>query len=155
MWRKKKESPVFKVDFATCQVCPAGQQGGLCQHVFALLMVIEEYRPREAVPTLPTAEPVTSIRRSWGPRERNVEPCPIFQSVLEKAKGEERKGKAVSSQLHDCRGTATRENSGNDLDTFRSLLPKTSRLLTSRTAMTQPKAAYVYGEAPEGSWVTY
>ena len=61
---KKKESPVFKVDFATCQVCPAGQQGGLCQHVFALLMVIEEYRPREAVPTLPTAEPVTSIRRS-------------------------------------------------------------------------------------------
>ena len=50
-------------------------------------MVIEEYRPREAVPTLPAAEPVTPIRRSWEPRERNVEPCPIFQSVLEKAKG--------------------------------------------------------------------
>ena len=33
--KKKKALPVFKVDFATCQVCPAGQQGGLCQHVFA------------------------------------------------------------------------------------------------------------------------
>ena len=32
---------------------------------------------------------------------------------------------------------------------------KTSHLLTSWTAMTQLKAAYVYGEAPEGSWVTY
>ena len=30
----KVEFPACKVDFATCEVCPAGLHGGLCQHVF-------------------------------------------------------------------------------------------------------------------------
>ena len=89
--------PACKVDFATCEVCPAGLHGGLCQHVFALLMAIEHYRCREDVAALPGAEPVTSVRQSWEPRERDVEPQAIFQSVVERAKGSERKRKAVSS----------------------------------------------------------
>ena len=44
---KKDVHGPAKVVFATCQGCPAGEQGGLCQHIFALLMVVEHYRPPE------------------------------------------------------------------------------------------------------------
>ena len=31
------------VEYAACHTCPAGRNGGLCQHVFALLLVLEKY----------------------------------------------------------------------------------------------------------------
>ena len=76
------EFPACKVDFATCEVCPADLHGGLCQHVFALLVaIVEHYRRREDIAALLGAKPVTSVRQSWGPRERNVEPRAINFSV--------------------------------------------------------------------------
>ena len=93
------EFSACKVDFATCEVCPAGLHGGLCQHVFALLIAIEHYRCREDVAALPGAEPVTSVGQSWGLLERDVEPWAIFQSLVERAKGSERKRKGSFKQL--------------------------------------------------------
>ena len=43
--QQRKEGMYVDVDFATCEGCPAGQDGGLCQHIFALLMAIEKFGP--------------------------------------------------------------------------------------------------------------
>ena len=31
------------VEYAACHTCPAGRNGGFCQHVFALLLFLEKY----------------------------------------------------------------------------------------------------------------
>ena len=47
-----------------------------CQHIFALLLAVEQYGPRDGEGRLPGEEPVTSSRQSWGPRERHrTEAC--------------------------------------------------------------------------------
>ena len=51
------------VDFATCEGCPAGADGGLCQHIFALLMTLGHYGPRFASSSLPGPQSVTSQPR--------------------------------------------------------------------------------------------
>ena len=71
------------VNFAICEGCPAGEHGGLCQHVFALLMY---------------GESVTSLCCSWRPNEHNVEPHSIFQ-LVEKSLGDERHGKGIGRAL--------------------------------------------------------
>ena len=73
------------VDFATCEGCPAGQDGGLCQHIFALLMAIEKFGPRPGCSILPGEQSVTSLRQSWGIRERDVKPHSVSQVVIEKS----------------------------------------------------------------------
>ena len=40
-----KEQGFYTVEYASCEGCPAGTYGGLCQHVFALLVVVESYGP--------------------------------------------------------------------------------------------------------------
>ena len=72
--------------YAVCEGCSAGQEGGLCQHIFALLLAVEHYGPRNIGSSLPGEEPVTFLRQRWGPREREVEPKAMFQNVVEKAK---------------------------------------------------------------------
>ena len=87
-----------KVEFAACVGCPAGAEGGICQHVFALLMVAEHYGP-SPTGTSPGEQSVTSGRPVWGPRERNVEPHAIMQNIIEKSKlDDERKRMAVACQ---------------------------------------------------------
>ena len=56
------------VVFATCEGCVAGADGGLCSHVIALFLVLEKYRT--------SSRAVTSLPRSWGPRQRNIYPNP-------------------------------------------------------------------------------
>ena len=104
------------VDFATCQGCSAREHGGLCQHVFALLMAVEHLRPQQVHGgILPPAESVTSRRCSWGPKERDVEPRAIFQCVVERSLGDERRGKGIGSGLFESREKSLRSISRDDV----------------------------------------
>ena len=69
--------------------CWAGGDGGLCSHVFALLMVLEKYRCTEDAGAL-GPESVTSLPCSWGPRSRDVAPHPVMSVCVEKSKETER-----------------------------------------------------------------
>ena len=115
------------MDFATCQPCPAGANGGLCQHIFALLMAIEYYRGKASV--LPAAESVTSNPCSWGPSQRDVELKFIFQSVIEKPKAEKRKGKGSGPSLFEARGPEHQTISESEVEEFCRLFPASNRLL--------------------------
>ena len=53
--------------FAACKGCPAGADGGLCQHVFALLLAVEHYGPKKEG-NMPGEQSKTSMKQSWGPR---------------------------------------------------------------------------------------
>ena len=78
------------VEYAACYSCPAGRNGGLCQHVFALLLVLEKYclKMTEISNELPGPQSCTSVKQTWGPRKRDVDPKPIMQTTVERAKGE-------------------------------------------------------------------
>ena len=58
----------LNVDYASCVPCPAGTNGGLCQHVFALLLVLEKYSPKlaETETGLPGPQSCTSEKKAWG-----------------------------------------------------------------------------------------
>ena len=116
------------------------------------LMVVEPYGPRPESPELPPPEAVTSRPCSWGIRERNVEPQPIFQNIIEKAKGEARKQKAVGSGLFDARGPAVRSISQEDIDELRAALPSNCRFILPTTFVSVVTA---YGRAPKGSPLSY
>lgn len=134
-----------KVSFATCNGCPAGEQGGLCQHVFALLMAVEHLRPHHAHGhggSLPPAESVTSRRRSWGPKVRDVEPRAVFQSVLERSSGEKRRGKAIASALFEARGCDVRSLSHNELEELRRSSSKLNCRLLTAIAFRNVSTAY-------------
>lgn len=90
-----------RVEFATCEGCVAGTDGGLCSHVLALLLVLERYR------TTSGETSVTSLPQSWGPRQRDVVPEPVAKVVVERA-NIGRKGDAISHTLHEARSTRLR-----------------------------------------------
>ena len=83
-----------RVQYATCRGCVAGTDGGLCSHVSAVLMVLDKCRKEP-----PTS--VTSLPRSWGPRQRNIEPVPVSEIVVEKSTFE-RKGPPISFSLYEA-----------------------------------------------------
>lgn len=61
-----------------CEGCPAGQNGGLCQHVFVALAAVEHYGPRRLTGSaLAGGQSIPSLSQSWGPRKRDVEPRPF------------------------------------------------------------------------------
>ena len=143
------------VSFATCHGCPAGENGGLCQHIFALLIVINHYYPREESGSLPGPSSATSNPCTWGPRKRNVKPQAVMQSTIEKAKtDDERKRSAVSCSLCEARGPSVRSVTQADIEKLRSSLPdvtRMKRLLPSSFAVTQT----AYGPVPCGSVLSY
>ena len=54
------------VEYAACHTCPAGRNGGFCQHVFALLLVLEKYCLKTAAEVdneLPTSQSCTSVKQ--------------------------------------------------------------------------------------------
>ena len=88
--------------YAVCEGCSAGQEGGLCQHIFALLLAVEHYGPRNIESSLPGEEPVTSLKQLWGPREREVELKAMSQNVVQKAKmADERKQSPAGPSLFE------------------------------------------------------
>ena len=143
------------VSFATCHGCPAGENGGLCQHTFALLIVINHYYPREESDSLPDPSSATSNPCTWGPTKRNVKPHAVMQSTIEKAKTDnERKRSAVSCFLYESRGPRVRSVTQADIEKLRSSLPdvtRIKRLLPSSFAVTQK----AYGPLPCGSVLSY
>ena len=87
------------VAYATCRGCVAGTDGSLCSHVLALLVWFDKLRTK--------SPSVTSLPRSWGPRQRNIDPEPVSQVVVEKAT-ESRKGDPIRSTLYDARAPRLR-----------------------------------------------
>ena len=81
------------VAHATCRGCVAGTDGGLCAHVLALLVWFDKLRTKS-----PSA---TGLPRSWGSRQRNIDPEPVSQVVVEKPT-EYRKGGPIRSTLYDA-----------------------------------------------------
>ena len=67
----RTNSRKWTVVFAECLPCVAGTHGGLCRHIFALLIALEAV---DSKAELPGPDSVTSNRQIWGPRSRNVEP---------------------------------------------------------------------------------
>ena len=112
------------MSYASCDGCPAGQCGGLCHHIFALLMVLEYYGPRpEPDVSVPEDDPVTSQPRSWGPRQRNVQPQASMQTVIERPKFDsDRKAKAVACKLYDARAPHARVMTKEEITDMRPML---------------------------------
>ena len=148
-----RQSP--SIAFASCLGCPAGENGGLCHHVFALLLVIECYAPKSDTVTsqLSGAESVTSQPCSWGPRKRDVEPKPIMQTFVEKSKIEdERKRDGIGCCLYECRLTAVQTLTPSEISDltcgpdFRMKKLLFTDFMTSETS---------YGLAPVGSALSH
>ena len=107
-WTVEEVMEDWTITFAECSPCVAGQHGGYCQHVFALLMVVEAYAGKDV--SLPGEQNVTSGKQRLGPRARNIELQRVMSSTIERAKpDEERRGKAISSTLHEARGPKMQE----------------------------------------------
>ena len=151
--QQRKEDMYVDVDFATCEGCPAGQDGGLCQNIFALLMAIEKFGPRPGCSILPGEQSVTSLRQSWGIRERDVKPHSVSQVVIEKSKrDEERKKRASGSLLFEARG----KNYEHSMRTHRRLRHKV-QLLGARFLVSSSldRKACAYGDTPERGALAY
>ena len=121
------------VEYAACYSCPAGRNGGFCQHVFALLLVLEKYclKTTEVSNELPGPQSCISVKQTWGPRKRDVDPKPIMQTTVERAKGEtERKKMAIKCSLYEARDEVTQKVTTDDIITFKNSLETSSRLFS-------------------------
>lgn len=141
-------SPSFstRVVFARCDGCVAGSDGGLCSHVFAVLMVLEKYRTDGTTP-------VTSLPCSWGPRKRDLEPKPIMDVTVEKA-SMERKGPPITCTLYESRAQHLRSITMDKVGALRQSLPHDCSL----RSLLPPKMSMVkteYSSAPLGSPLSY
>ena len=119
------------VEYAACYSCPAGRNRGFCQHVFALLLVLEKYclKTTEVSNELPGPLLCTSVKQAWGPRKRDVDPKPIMQTTVEHAKGEtERKKMAIKCTLYEARDEVTQEVTADNIITFKNLLETSSHI---------------------------
>ena len=56
----------------------ANDCGGLCQHVVAMLTIVEDYGHKLAAECLPGPESVTSKPRTWKLRAHNVQSQPLM-----------------------------------------------------------------------------
>ena len=160
-----KDAELLEVSWASCVGCPAGTDGGLCHHIFAVLEVMQYYgpiAPEAASLALPAAGrplSVTSQKCSWGPRERNVDPQPIMQTFVERAKmDEERKKKALScSLIGDNRGPKVQRTTAEGVSDLREALPEDCRL---RWLLPQKRKAFtmvetVFRPTPSGSLLSH
>ena len=139
--------------FAACKGCPAGADGGLCQHVFALLLAVEHYGPKKEG-NMPGEQSKTSMKQSWGPRERDVEPKPVMSIVVEKSKlDRERKGPAISCTLSEHRGPHVASFDDEDLEDTRFALPEDARMLLPRCL--PPDRMTTFGVTPKGCTLSY
>ena len=69
MESEEKECVKFQLrkTYASCIPCPAGTSGGLCQHVFALLILLQHHAPEpSSTASPPGSDSVTSGKKLWG-----------------------------------------------------------------------------------------
>ena len=163
MLKKEKEGDIFpwKVAWASCAGCPAGTDGGLCHHIFALLEILEfNSHGNSDSDQLPGPMSVTSQACSWGPRPRSIAPKRTMETVVEKSKmAGERKKKALACSLYEARGPALRRTTVERMASLYSTLPANSRLrgilpgnvTTSSLIMVNT----AFGPSPLGSLLSY
>lgn len=141
------------LEFATCIGCVAGFAGGLCSHVFAVLLVLEEER-KKSLDADNVISP-TSLPRTWGPRQRDVQPEPVMDVVVEKPiSATHRKKDPVASKLYEARGKLVRKLSADDLASLRDSLPDNCPMKCLMPSNV-PSRPTDYGDAPFGSPMTY
>ena len=141
-------SSSVSVQFATCKGCVAGSHGGLCSHVFAVLMGLNEERERKTASC-------TSLPQSWGPRPRNVDPVPVMEVVVEKPRSSSnRKGQPSRCTLYDARGIAVRIVGTDRIDRLRESLEKGCPM-KGFLPHTVFQASSDFGSVPFGSMLTY
>jgi len=121
------------VDYATCIPCPARTNGGPCQHIFALLLVLKRYSPKptESDSSLPGPQSCTSEKKSWGPRKRDVTPKTMMSTTVEHAK-ESSKCKKLPRKctLYEARSDKAKNMIEADVLTYKRLLHSDSRLFS-------------------------
>ena len=77
---------------------PAGGDGGLCQHVFVLLLVLEHFSPRKADCVLPGPQSAMGHFIC----SRNITPEPVMSRTFERSKlAVNRKRSAVDCSLFE------------------------------------------------------
>lgn len=158
---EERASTQLRVTYASCIPCPAGTSGGLCQHVFALLILLQHYAPKSrSLPaaSLPGSDSVTSGKKLWGPRERDIAPKTVMETMVEKAKDpSERKKSAITCSLYEARGPATRKLSKESIAEHKQGLSDVCRLRPMLPSGTSdiPYVETQYGEAPLGSVLSY
>ena len=148
----------YEVAFAKCMGCPAGGDGGLCHHIFALLMVLDYYSPRPECEMLPGPVSVTSQACGWGPRQQIVDSQPSMQTVVEKSKmAGERKKKPVTCSLFEARGPNVRLTTPKMVNDLRMSLPKNCRLraLLPEGGAPFPMVRRAFGPTAKGSILSY
>ena len=149
----RTNSRKWTVVFAECLPCVAGTHGGLCQHIFALLIALEAV---DSKAELPGPDSVTSNRQIWGPRARNVEPQRVMASVVEKSKtDEERKGKAITCTLYEARGDNVRSVTAAQLQGLDASLATGCRMKGMLHIEQDQKVATEYGSCLRGSPLSY
>ena len=103
---------------------------------------------------LPGPQSITSLSCSWGPRQRNVEPEPAMQTIVEKSlMDSERKKKAISCSLYEARSSELRHLAQEGIEELICALPD------SRMHVLMPRSftttATTFGDAPKGSVASY
>ena len=74
----------LRVTYASCVPCPAGTSGGLCQHVFALLILLQHHAPEPSSPaaSLPGSDSVTSGKKLWGDQKQDGTAKTIIETIV-------------------------------------------------------------------------
>ena len=97
---------------------------------------------------------MTSNQKSWGPQERNIQPCRVMDTVVECAKEESVRKKApISCTLYEARSQKARVLNGKEIVQHRSKLGQDCRLRSVLPSQLDDVfyVDTIYGKAPLGS----
>ena len=122
----------LNVDYASCVPCPVGTNSGLCQHVFALLLVLEKYLPKlaETETGLPSPQSCTSEKKH-GDLERDINPKTVMSVMEERAKdSSECKKVAITCTLYEARSNEAKNVTIVEVISFNRSLDNDSRLFS-------------------------
>ena len=77
-------------EYAACYFCPVERNKEFCQHVIALLLVLEKYclKMTEVINELAGPQSCASVKQAWRSRKCDVDTKPIIQTTIDRARGE-------------------------------------------------------------------
>ena len=135
--------------------CYAGTSGGLCQHVFTLLILLQHHAlTSPPAASLPGSDSITSGKKLWGPRERDITPRTMMETMVEKAKDPlQRKKSAITCSLYEARRPATRKLSKDNIGAHKEDCRMRPMLPSSTSDL--PYVQTQYGEALLGSVLSH
>ena len=109
------------VTYSSCVPYPAGTSGGLCQHAFVLLILLQHHVPESSSPSLPGLDSVTSGKKLWGGGRKRCYSKDHHGNNHRKRRIHQEERKTISCSLYEARGPAAQR------------YPKRSLLHTSRS----------------------